>query len=179
MNNRTCILLVCLLLPIGLGTQGQAAPAQILALPPSEVGRFTPAEWNRLAAIQTNLEKTQRLSLADMDYAAYLLRSPPPQGTPQMKLERQRVVLGELTSTRPKVLTPAERRYLFDVVQPYTDSSGVVVRTNAMLVMASSRDPRAIAVLEQHVKADPDPLNRTIAASFLAHLRRVLGQSNR
>ena len=179
MNNRMCILLVCLLLPIVLGTQGKAAPAQTFALPSSEVGRFLPAEWDRLAAIQTNLEKTQRLSLADMDYAAYLLRTPPPQSTPQQRLERQRVVLGELTSTRPKVLTPAERRHLFDVVQPYTNSPGVVVRTNAMLVMASSRDPRAVAVLERHVKADPNPLNRTIAANFLAHLRRVLDQSHR
>ena len=56
------------------------------------------------------------------------------------------------------------------MVQPYTDNPGVVVRTNAMLVMASSRDPRAVAVLERHVKADPNPLNRTIAANFLAHL---------
>ena len=173
----TYILLACLLLPIVLETQGQAAPAQTFALPSSEVGRFSPAEWDRLAHIQTHLEKTQRLPVADMDYAAHLLRTPPPQNRPQQRLERQRVVLAQLTASRPKVLTPAERHHLFDVVQPYTDSPGVVVRTNAMLVMASSRDPRA--VLERHIKADPNPLNRTIAANFLAHLRRVLGQSNR
>ena len=178
MTKTTRILLVCLLLPIMLRTLGQAAPAQTFALPSSEVGRFTSAEWDRLANIQTHLEKTQRLSVADMDNAAHLLRAPPPQNTPQMKLERQRVVLAQLTASRPKVLTSAQRRHLFDVVEPYIDSPGVVVRTNAMLVMASSRDPRAVAVLERHVKADPNPLNRTIAANFLAHLRRVLGQSN-
>ena len=45
-----------------------------------------------MADIQTHLEKTQRLSVTDIDYAAHLLRTPPPQITPQQKLERQRVV---------------------------------------------------------------------------------------
>lgn len=169
--------LLCLFFPTGLATAQAAPPAKTSAVANPFPAAFSLAEWGRLAAIQTRLEKTQTLAAPDIDFAAHLLRTPPPQNSSKEQNERQRVVLSELTATRPMILTADQRRHLFDVVLPYTDSPYTIVRTNAMLVLTFSRDPRTIAVLERHAKTDPNPMNRSIAGSFLRRLRAVLGKS--
>ena len=135
---------------------------------------IAPADWKKLQSVQDHLERTQTLSAVDIAFAAHLLHSKPPLDTSKTEADRQLLVLDQLTSTRPKKLTPAQRRQLFSVVLPYTDSPGTVVRTAAMLVLASCRDPRAVPILERHIQSDPDSLNRKIAGDFLRHLQVAL-----
>lgn len=146
-----------------------------IRLPPAgvnpEPGAFAPAEWKRLEAVGQRLEKTQTLSSADIAFAASLLHSKPPVDTPKVEEDRQRMVLAQLCGTRPKNLTPAQGRQLFNAVLPSTSSPSPIVRTNAMLVLASSHDPEAMSVLQWHARNDPEPFNR----KFAGDLERRLG----
>lgn len=135
---------------------------------------FTPAEWKRLESVSQRLEQTQTLSSADIAFAASLLHGKSPVDTPKVEEDRQRMTLAFLCGTRPKKLTPAQGRQLFNAALSSTSSPAPVVRTNAMLVLASSHDPRAISVLQQHAQNDPDPFNRKFAGSLERKLRAVL-----
>jgi hypothetical protein len=189
--NHCPLTVMGVLLPLSLIAAGgphrtQAAPVigsagaslRGTVAPDPEPDALSPVEWARLAIVQTHLEQTQRLTESDIAFADHLLRSKPPLDTPQNAVDRQRITLAQLTAGRPNQLTPAQRKRLFDVVLPCTRSGNSVVQGNAMIVLASTRDPRVIPVLRR-LESSSDPFIHTQARLTLHRFQTVLTPSDR
>lgn len=167
------------LLPLGLMTgvgllRAKAAPAAPAAHSPTsgivapdpQPGALSLAEWSRLCAVEIRLEQTQTISDGDIGFVAHLLRSRPPLDTPDNAFTREQLTLSQLCASKPVLLTPVQRKRLFDAVLPFTGSTNSVVQGNAMLVLARTRDPRVVPVMKRLMNS-PRPFTNSFAGSLL------------
>ncbi len=163
--------LAILAAPIALSQKQTASSPQARHSRQSVV---TQKEYLHLVKIQQGINQSQRLSDADVTFLVSELNSLSPQSISLNQLMAANLVLAHTYGIKPKITTLSQRHRLYDAIVPYTYIPDSATEVNASLALASTRDPRAVARLENLAWSSPYPVVRLSANNFLMQLQKVL-----
>lgn len=136
-------------------------------------GVIAKQDYLRLVTIQDGINRTQKVSDDDVVFIVRQLNSLPVQNTSKNAAEAQKLVLGHTVGAKPKQLTPSQRGRLYTAILPYTSSPDQWVQVAASLALASTRDPRAIPVLQRMAQSSQYSVVRLDAGTWLKRLREA------
>ena len=163
-----------------LSPPDSSPPAHIIHLSDQQQGALyqqqgviAKSSYIRLAQIQDGVNKTQRVSDGDVTFLVQQLGSLPARTTSPTKIQAENVVLAHVVGDKPKHLTPSQRTRLYGAILPYIGSSDPQVQVGASLALASTRDPRAVAVLQGMARSSPYPVVRLDAKEWLKSFREA------
>ena len=152
-----------------------ASPEQQGALYQQQ-GVMTKQDYLRLTKIQEGIDQTQKVSDEDVAFLQQRLGSLPVQGASPTEIQAENFVISHTYGSlghKPKHLTPSQRSRLYNAIVPFTRSPDQWVEVNASLALASTRDPRAVFVLEGMAQNSPYPVVRLDANAWLKRLRAL------
>lgn len=139
-------------------------------------GVIVKQDYLRLVKIQDGINRTQRVSDADVAFIARQLNARPFQDTSKNAVQAQHLILDHTYASpghKPKRLTPSQRSRLYNAILPYTSSPDKWVQVDASLALAGTRDPRAIKVLEHMAQSSPYSVVRLDAKTWLKSLQKA------
>ena len=142
-------------------------------------GVIAKQDYLRLVRIQDGINRTQAVSQEDADFLVRQLKSRPVQTASRNVIEAENIVLCHTYGTKPKRLTHSQSQRLYNAILPYAQSPDEGIQVNTTLALASTRDPRAIKVLQTLSQQGRSPLVRRDAAYFLKQLRKALASSGK
>lgn len=117
-------------------------------------GFMTDVEYIELTRLQTKLYKTHQMNDTDIDLVEKILQGKPSKNNEFNRSERVRYALLKIAGK--KTLTLVQSQRLYDLVSPYLKDINPSVRSTAVMVAASTRDPRAPAALNRLAQTDTD-----------------------
>ena len=139
-------------------------------------GVMAASDYLRLVRIQNGIDRTQRLSDADVAFVVRQLAPLPVRNPSPAQVQAENVILSHTYGSpghRPKQLTISQRNRLYTAIVPFTGSTDQWVQVGSSLALAGTRDPRAVPVLQRMAQSSPYAVVRLDANEWLKRLRAV------
>jgi len=139
-------------------------------------GIIAKQDYLHLVRVQDGINRAQTISDEDVAFIEQQLSARPVQDTSRNAVQAQDLILWHTHASaghKPKRLTPAHQVRLYKAILPYTSSSDQGVQVDASLALATTRDPRAIKVLEHMAQSSPYSVVRLDAKTWLKRLTEV------
>jgi hypothetical protein len=159
----------------GLAAAAPETTQQHMAGVYSSQGVMTVQSYQRLAAIQTTIYRTGKITPADLQWALTLLHSKPVLDGEDNELTLHRTVFLYLSGLKP--LPQPEENELFTAVLPYVSDTNPYVRKMAVATLAETGDLRALPYL-QKMQRDPDPQVQQYADEAIKSLQKHATQNS-